>query len=174
MIKLFPSEDYFFHFGLKDIINDKIKNKNIIKDIYFLKLSEPTIRMIIESSWLERHSRHTIMICPSNRLLPLARYYSSEFENIFIFDQRKRGNLESQFSTEALTKKYKYFFYEYEKISRREFVSIKNMMLGLSASEEAKKYNVSVKTIYSLRTKAANKLGLRKLCDAFHWQSAHF
>lgn len=159
----YPYTNNYFNIGLDALqVSDSLCASHS-DTILVVSLSQWSLQDVVLSSWMETLNSVQIVIVFHTQLLPLARYYQHKNENIIAICHESeslkvlgdfcRGRLVVQSDTED----YK------PHLTEKEFISLRYLLDGVSAKEQAHIMGIGTKTAFAFRYNLTQKLQLKRL-----------
>jgi len=156
--------DTFFSAGCRDAFHD-VENTSLTScnNIVFVDFSVVNVSIFSNYDWVVSLGDSLVILVCDLPLLPIAVFFQKKFEKIIaIFTSQEPinsivsflENYDSQSERKTVAT---------ISLSEREFLCLSGVLKGTHASVEAKRKNLSVKTIYTHRKNIVNKLGSRKI-----------
>lgn len=135
--------------------------------ISFIELNSNNLEFFFQYDWYSYdREKHVIIICDES-LLPLAISFQKIYMSIIaVFNAKDSLSEISEFIHEFSKSKERRLT-TIQSLTKCEYETLKNAINGISATNEARSLNRSVKTVYTHRISAAHKLGVRSLYELF-------
>ncbi len=154
----------FFSAGCREAFRDIENNSSMLyENIVIVDFSVVNINFFSNYDWIVSLRDSLVILICDFQLLPIAGFFQKKFEKIIaIFTSQESINSIVSF-LESYDSQRERKTVTTISLSEREFLCLSGVLKGTNASVEAKRKNLSVKTIYTHRKNIVNKLGSRKI-----------